>query len=47
MIGLDFADIQTRLSSSIIGAIIAIITSITQLEKWQEIGYFIEIQVNY
>src|SRR6476469_8768684 len=36
IIGLGITDIQTRFVSSIIGAIIEIITSITQLEKYQE-----------
>ena len=33
---LGFQDIQTRLASSIIGGLIAVITGITQLEKYQE-----------
>jgi hypothetical protein len=34
--GIGFADIQTRIASSVIGGLIAVITSITQLEKYQE-----------
>jgi Protein of unknown function (DUF4231) len=33
---LDFADLQTRIISSILGATIAIVTGLTQLEKFQE-----------
>jgi hypothetical protein len=34
--GIGFADILTRVTSSIIGGLIAVITAITQLEKYQE-----------
>lgn len=33
---LDFADLQTRIVSSILGATVVIITGLTQLEKYQE-----------
>jgi uncharacterized protein DUF4231 len=33
---LDFADLQTRIVSSVLGATVAIVAGITQLEKYQE-----------
>jgi predicted histidine transporter YuiF (NhaC family) len=38
----NIGELQTRIISSIIGALIVVVTGLTQLEKYQESWYYIE-----